>query len=250
MNESSLLREIVSLFDGTYDKLCPILGYDSLLTPATFVRVTSGARDKSTGLLKVTFELRHRYRNADPSDGIAAFGYLERLIDVAENTGKATLLSLSGVSAASDGTASECMAKLEYTREAKRAFGVMVGETDVSSYIKKLTLKDIGTVRTRQYIYDAHCVRDRVGGECAVGLECSVGDVSRMLNLFGDNRFELTVSVGGFNVHGEFVLCEMNAADTVYCELMSVGRLEYTITDFNDVDAAADNEGGTLWKVE
>jgi len=242
MNESSVLSEIIALFDSAEGKVCPVLGTDSLLTPAAFVRVISLERNAFGDTIKVIFELRYRYREADPSDGTRAFSYLEHLTSVAEATGLAEILSVEGGGTAKNGSVAECCARMCYYPDGVKTFSIISDLGDLACYVKKLTLKDGGIIRSRQYIYDASVVRDRVGGDCRLSLECSGDGLAYIRGLFGGAGAVITVLLGDISLRGEFILAEITASDSLCCELLSTGKTEYGSYDFESGSFVPDTE--------
>ncbi|MBQ8524894.1 MAG: hypothetical protein IJ457_09770 [Clostridia bacterium] len=243
IRESSLLKKITALFDGAEEKLCPVLTTDSLLLPSTTVRVLSAERDCSSGTSRVIFELKHRYRDIDPSDGIEAFSYLEYLCGIAEATQQSEVLSLEGGGSAADGSVAECCARLVYIGD--RALSLTTSLGELTECISSVTFKEISDIRTRRYIYGADPVRDRVGGEIAVRLVCTREGASKVRRIFSGRRTETVLAFGGFAIRTSFVLSEFYVGDEAYAELLSSGTVEYGDINGNG-DFVPFEEGGNI----
>jgi len=225
MTNTSLLEEIIALFDSAQDKICPILGTDSLSSPATFVRVVSGGN--AEGKLKLTFELTYRYRDTSPRDSLEALRYLQYLCSAAESTGKTEVVSIEG-GGTSDGSVGVCRARLKYYPE-KTKIRFLTDSSDLSALVKTLVISDCSEVLTKKYYCDSTFTRVRNDGGCKVKLECTSLCGAEIMYRYGNEAGEASFSVGGLVASGRFVLGKLSAGDTVSCELYSTGPVEYGI---------------------
>ncbi len=226
MTEKSLLGELVALFDGVTDKLCPILAAQTLSLPSTFVKIEKAEKNAAVGTFDVTFHLIHRYRELDPSDAMRAFSYVERLCEGARETGKIGEVTLKGATTLADGATGECSAVLHYAASAAKC-ELTVGTLPLSTYILAASICDEGIIRESFYIERAEASRHRVGGECTVKLTLTCDGVAKICRLFASCPTSLVCSVGSLAVKGDFVLAELCADDVMTCSLRSSGEVTY-----------------------